>query len=521
MSAVPAALGRCLVLGCGCGRFIAVDRPEVCQCSHVDGGHVPCWASQAQLQAPPASLALGNVHEHCGLPFEAHPTGAPTAAEEPRVAAQLAALRQATEAVQQVAGVVRQLLDVTRLHLEQQHQLLTHVLGKAPPPSEAPSSHEEPAEAPAGAPVDIETIDFHRLHAEGALAGLSMLELKEYCRLQGLRLKGTKVDLVKRIQAHLDQPRGLKRGRKATAKSPDGSDREGPPQPGPPCPGEDPKSETNSNQDGADVLQVQQPSSTTAPQNGQTAAEVPVHVDVHVPARDLADMSSLPELRLPFAFCAVKDGCSHFVEDPTSPAATIPDTEEGRLQHLYALYGKFFKQADLMKKIVFGLADQNRRTNFRHAYAITLWTASGLVSAATVRPLQSTRHPCALEVVCAMTRADQERRGFGSLLLRQVVAEARRLNCDAVYIKAEQSTAPFWRKRGCVPCAFPGHIEHTCLQSTGTVSLKLPVGPEAVMATAADPLTRGPSPPASPKRPPVTVTMRRGSPALQLHMSTS
>lgn len=54
--------------------------------------------------------------------------------------------------------------------------------------------------------------------------------------------------------------------------------------------------------------------------------------------------------------------------------------------------------------------------------------------------------------VCAMTRADQERRGFGSLLLRQVVAEARRLNCDAVYIKAEQSTAPFWRKRGCVPC---------------------------------------------------------------------
>lgn len=58
---------------------------------------------------------------------------------------------------------------------------------------------------------------------------------------------------------------------------------------------------------------------------------------------------------------------------PCQPAPCEPcgptDTEEGRLQHLYTLYGKFFKQADLMKKIVFGLADQNRRTNFRHAYA--------------------------------------------------------------------------------------------------------------------------------------------------------
>lgn len=31
-----------------------------------------------------------------------------------------------------------------------------------------------------------------------------------------------------------------------------------------------------------------------------------------------------------------------------------------------------------------------------------------------------------------------------------------------------------WRGEGAAP-AFPGHIEHTCLQSTGTVSLKLPV----------------------------------------------
>eukprot|EP00668_Euglena_longa_P029576 GGOE01036931.1.p1 GENE.GGOE01036931.1~~GGOE01036931.1.p1 ORF type:complete len:533 (+),score=164.61 GGOE01036931.1:40-1599(+) len=518
MSAVAAALGRCLVMGCSCGRYVQVNQLGACQCGHLERGHIPCWASQAQLQAPPCSLTLCSIHRHCGLPFEAHPTGDPSTRGEHLMAAQLAALRQATEAVQQVTSAMQQLLDVTLLHQQQQHALLVRALGKDRPPSEESLGCEEPSsEASRCQPVDVETINFEQLLADGKLDVCSLQELKEYCRLQRLKVKGSKTELLRRIRSHLEHPpMRWKRGRDGAAKV-DGGEGDDPARPSPPPQSAEMKGEGDSSPPGEDVLQVQQPDAPLALQKGQANAEsVSLRVDVHVPARDLADMSSLPEATVSFMLLAVKEGCPHYIEDTTTSPTTIPDTEEGRLQHLYGLYGKFFKQVDLMKKIVFGLSDQNRRTDFRHSYAITLWTASGLVSAATVRLLQSTRHPSGLEVVCAMTRADQERRGFGTLLLRQVVVEAQRLNCEAVYIKAEQSTSSFWRKRGCVPCTFPSHIEHACLQSTGTVSLKLQVAPEAAVI--------GPhpdTPPYSPRTLNVgAVTMRRSSPALQLHMST-
>eukprot|EP00668_Euglena_longa_P016169 GGOE01020389.1.p1 GENE.GGOE01020389.1~~GGOE01020389.1.p1 ORF type:complete len:346 (+),score=50.82 GGOE01020389.1:68-1105(+) len=201
-----------------------------------------------------------------------------------------------------------------------------------------------------------------------------------------------------------------------------------------------------------------------------------LQVAAHVPTRAAAVCGFLEESTTCYVG-TTKEGRVTFTEHVAGGWSTVPNDEATRRQRVLDLYWDFFPQRNLIKGIVYGVPDENRRLNFRAAYTITLWSADGsLLSAATVRPLRFPRHPPALEIVCTMTRVGLERRGFGGLLAQQIVREAEAQEVSNVYVKAERDVAPFWLKQGFVRAPFPSHVEHLCLRSDNTESLTLQVG---------------------------------------------
>eukprot|EP00667_Euglena_gracilis_P012016 EG_transcript_12308 len=191
-----------------------------------------------------------------------------------------------------------------------------------------------------------------------------------------------------------------------------------------------------------------------------------VQVTAHVPARGPA----LPPSATAYVGTA-SGGRFAFVVDPGGGWNHAPEDEAVQRQRVLGLYWDFFPQRGLIKGIVYGLPDESRRADFRAAYTITLWSADGLLSAATVRPLRFPRHLPVLEIACAMTRPGLERQGFGALLAGAVLREAEAQGFAAVYVKAERNVTPFWCKQGFTRAPFPPHVDHLCLRSEGTESL--------------------------------------------------